>query len=87
MDWFWPNSDQLNDYPDPVGFDVEWMKWVADLADAPPVVAEIFERECIQNSIDPIRTQKRLFANLGFDPRTEKLGVNFRCAELAHLHD
>ena len=83
MDWFWPNSDQLNDYPDPVGFDAEWIKWEADLADAPPVVAEIFAREYIQNSVDAIRTQKRLLAELGVDPGIKKFGINFRFVELS----
>ena len=82
MEWFWPNADQLNDYPDPVGFDAEWTDWVADLADAPPVVAEIFAREYIQNSVDAIRTQKELIAELGIGPGSKKFGINFRFIEL-----
>ena len=82
MDWFWPNSDQLNDYPDPVGFDAEWTDWVADLADAPPVVAEIFAREYIQNAVDAIRTQKDLLVDLGISSGSKKSGMNFRFIEL-----
>ena len=82
MDWFWPNSDQLNDYPDPVGFDAEWADWVADLAESPPVVAEIFAREYIQNAVDAIRTQKDLIAELGKSPGSKKFGINFRFVEL-----
>ena len=82
MDWFWPNSDQLNDYPDPVGFDAEWTDWVADLAEAPPVVAEIFAREYIQNSVDAIRKQKELIVELGIALGSKKFGINFRFVEL-----
>lgn len=91
MEWFWPNADQLNDYPDPVGFDAEWTDWVADLAEAPPVVAEIFAREYIQNSVDAIRTQKELIAELtekeliaklGIALGSKKFGINFRFIEL-----
>lgn len=88
MEWFWPNADQLNDYPDPVGFDAEWTEWVADLAEAPPVVAEIFAREYIQNSVDAIRAQKeliadkKLMAKLGISPGSDKFGINFRFVEL-----
>ena len=81
MEWFWPNADQLNDYPDPVGFDAEWTDWVADLAEAPPVVAEIFAREYIQNSVDAIRTQKELIAKLGIAPGSKKFGINFKFVE------
>jgi len=63
------------------------MKWEADLADAPPVVAEIFTRECIQSSVDPFRTRKRLLAKLGIDPVIEKFGINFGFAERVHLFD
>jgi hypothetical protein len=86
MEWFWPNADQLNDYPDPVGFDAEWTDWVADLADGPPVVAEIFAREYIQNSVDAIRTQKELIAELGIALGSKKLGINFRFIELKGKH-
>ena len=82
MDWFWPNSDQLNDYPDPVGFDAEWTDWVADLAEAPPVVAEIFAREYIQNSVDAIRRQKELIAQLNIALGSKKFGINFRFVDL-----
>lgn len=82
MEWFWPNADQLNDYPDPVGFDAEWTDWVADLADGPPVVAEIFAREYIQNSVDAIRAQKELIAKSKISFGSEKFGINFRFVEL-----
>ena len=81
MEWFWPNKDQLNDYPDPIGFESEWEKWAADLADSPSVVAEIFAREYIQNSVDSIRRQNDLLSDLE-QPAIKNPSINFRFINL-----
>lgn len=54
--WFWPSSEEVNDFPDPVAFDAEWHPWRGDLADGPRVEAEIFSREYLQNAWDSIQT-------------------------------
>jgi len=81
MEWVWPNKDQLNDYPDPVGFENEWEKWAADLASSPSIFAEIFAREYIQNSVDSIRRQNDLLTELK-QPTTKNPGINFRFIKL-----
>jgi len=55
--WFWPSSEEVNDFPDPVAFDAEWKNWRADLAEGPAKEAEIFAREYIQNSWDTIQAE------------------------------
>ena len=55
--WFWPSSEEVNDFPDPVAFDAEWHEWRADLSDGPNVYAEIFAREYVQNSWDTIQAE------------------------------
>lgn len=55
--WFWPNPDEMNDFPDPVAFDAGWSKWPAEMNAGPSVAAEIFSREYVQNSWDSIRLQ------------------------------
>jgi len=57
--WFWPDPDQLNDFPDPVGFEAEWFPWPARLSDGMSTVAEIFSREYIQNSYDSVVAKRR----------------------------
>lgn len=81
MEWVWPNSDQLNDYPDPVGFESEWKNWTADLSESPSVVAEIFSREYIQNSVDSIKRQSELVADLKLEPLKTK-AINFKFVKL-----
>lgn len=55
--WFWPSSEEVNDFPDPVAFDAEWKGWRADLAESPSTCAEIFAREYVQNSWDTIQAE------------------------------
>ena len=55
--WFWPSSEEDNDFPDPVAFDAEWQEWRADLSNGPNVYAEIFAREYVQNSWDTIQAE------------------------------
>ncbi len=81
MEWVWPNSDQMNDYPDPVGFESEWKNWTADLSESPSVVAEIFSREYIQNSVDSIKRQSEFIADSEFEPIKNK-AINFRFVKL-----
>ncbi len=44
-DWYWPGEDDVNDFPDPLGFEGEWTEWSGTMHDGPPVFAEIFSRE------------------------------------------
>jgi len=55
--WFWPSSEEVNDFPDPVAFDAEWHEWKADLSKDQNVYAEIFAREYVQNSWDTIQAE------------------------------
>lgn len=57
--WNWPSSEEVNDFPDPVGFDAEWKEWPADLADGPNKYAETFVREFVQNSWDSIQASRK----------------------------
>ncbi len=57
--WIWPSSEEVNDFPDPVGFDAEWKEWPADLADGPNKYAETFVREYVQNSWDSIQAARK----------------------------
>ena len=83
MEWFWPNKDDLNDYPDPIGFFKEWTPWRADLAESPPVSAEVFSREYIQNSFDAVNQQNQLLKNLGrADLQPDKNEINFKFVKL-----
>ena len=83
MEWFWPNSDDLNDYPDPVGFFKEWKFWRADLEKSPPVAAEVFSREYIQNSFDAINQQNLLLEELKrTDLQPDRNEINFKFVKL-----
>ena len=57
--WFWPEDMDLNDFPDPVGFESAWKDWRGDLSSGPGVIAEVFAREFIQNSWDAIKSKSK----------------------------
>jgi len=75
--WFWPSSEEVNDFPDPVGFDAEWSSWPGDLSDGPSSYAEIFSREYIQNSWDSIQA-----AQTENGKKRTSDGINFSFHEL-----
>ena len=58
--WYWPDEEELNDFPDPLGIEDQWMEWPATMADGPSAFAEIFSREYIQNSWDSIQKKAKL---------------------------
>lgn len=78
--WFWPSNEEINDFPDPLGFDREWQGWHATLAEGPSVHAEIFAREYLQNSWDSIQAQMARMAAAG--TKVDRNGVEFRFVEL-----
>jgi hypothetical protein len=78
--WFWPSSEEVNDFPDPVGFDAEWSSWPGDLSNGPSSYAEIFSREYIQNSWDSIQAAR---TENGKKRTTD--GINFRFHELTGI--
>ena len=54
--WIWPSSDEINDFPDPLGFEAEWKNWPGPVHDPEgSSLAEIFVRELVQNSWDSIQ--------------------------------
>lgn len=55
VEWFWPGGGEINDIPDPLGIEDQWRSWIATMEEGPPVQAEIFSREYIQNSWDSIQ--------------------------------
>lgn len=55
--WVWPSNEEINDFPDPLGFDREWREWTATMSEGPSINAEIFAREYLQNSWDSIQGQ------------------------------
>ncbi len=55
--WVWPSNEEINDFPDPLGFDREWREWTATMSGGPSINAEIFAREYLQNSWDSIQAQ------------------------------
>jgi len=63
--WFWPNPDELNDFPDPVAFDAGWHGWPAEMANGPSVASEIFAREYIQNAWGSIQQQRLDLEKIG----------------------
>ena len=77
--WFWPSSEEVNDFPDPVAFDAEWQEWRADLSNGPNVYAEIFAREYVQNSWDTIQAE---VSKLPKGPGRKKGSLKFTFVEL-----
>ena len=77
--WFWPSSEDVNDFPDPVSFDEEWKLWPADLSDGPSSYAEIFVREYVQNSWDSIQASRKSRADQTAHVHD---GLKFRFVEL-----
>lgn len=58
--WLWPSDDEINDFPDPLGFVDEWKPWIGVMADDTlPAHAEVFVRELVQNSWDAIQEQTK----------------------------
>lgn len=79
--WLWPSGEEINDFPDPLGFEAEWKPWAGTMAGGPSQLAEIFCREYIQNSWDSIQERiARLLAE-GHD-RPAGYGVTFRFVRL-----
>lgn len=79
--WLWPSGEEINDFPDPLGFEAEWKPWAGAMADGPKDLAEIFCREYIQNSWDSIQERiARLVAD-GHEQPTG-YGVTFRFVRL-----
>jgi len=78
--WFWPSSEEVNDFPDPVGIDAEWHDWPADIANGPSKYAEIFSREYIQNSWDSIQASRE---NSKKGDKPTKEGIRFAFVELS----
>ena len=79
--WFWPEDMDLNDFPDPVGFESAWNEWRGDLADGPGPIAEVFAREFIQNSWDAIQANANMRRAASL-PAIESQGVSFYFIEL-----
>lgn len=83
-EWVWPSNEEINDFPDPLGFENEWHDWPADLAasdSTPSVQAEIFSREYLQNSWDSIQTQLATQAEEGAS--APNYGIDFRFVTLS----
>ena len=81
--WDWPSNEEINDFPDPLGFDREWHDWPATMAQGehgPSVHAEIFSREYVQNSWDSIQEQLKRRAAKGIT--VDRYGVEFRFVQL-----
>jgi hypothetical protein len=78
--WFWPSSEDVNDFPDPIAFDAEWTSWRADLDSELSPTAEIFAREYIQNSWDTIQTEDTVSKR---GDATSKGSITFSFVELS----
>src|SRR4051812_47939140 len=79
--WLWPSNEEVNDFPDPLGFEAEWRDWDATMAEGPSVFAEIFSREYLQNSWDSIQDQVARLEADG-DAVPDDIGVEFRFVRL-----
>ena len=79
--WIWPSNEDINDFPDPLGFEDEWHEWEATMAEGPSVYAEIFAREYLQNSWDSIQEQVAKMRSQGHDIPPDH-GVTFRFVRL-----
>ena len=71
----------LNDFPDPVGFESAWKEWRGDLSDGPGPIAEVFAREFVQNSWDAIQANTSMRSSAGL-PAIDSPGVAFYFIEL-----
>lgn len=79
--WLWPSSDEVNDFPDPLGFEDEWKPWAGSMREGPSRFAEIFCREHFQNSWDSI--QERIAeAEEAEAPMPAGYGVTYRFVKL-----
>jgi len=61
--WYWPTQGDINDIPDPLGIEDQWFPWAGTMEEGPPVFAEIFAREYIQNSWDSIQQKSEALGN------------------------
>jgi hypothetical protein len=71
----------LNDFPDPVGFESAWKEWRGDLCEGPGPIAEVFAREFVQNSWDAIQANATMRRSADL-PAIDSPGVEFRFIEL-----
>ena len=78
--WVWPSNEEINDFPDPLGFEDEWDEWRADMADDPRA-CQITAREHLQNSWDSIQEQLFNLLAAHTDP-PERHGVDYRFVRL-----
>ena len=100
--WFWElRSDGEFLPPEIANFGEGWHDWKGPLQSSPPVGAEIFARELVQNFVDAARDHKRQNPNLQAKPRLvfefheftgkqgkelrEKLGLNAHCERFGSL--
>ena len=68
--WFWElRSDGEFLPPEIANFGEGWHDWKGPLQSSPPVGAEIFARELVQNFVDAARDHKRQNPNLQAKPR------------------
>lgn len=85
--WVWPSNEEINDFPDPLGFDREW---TATLAEGPSVHAEIFAREYVQSSWDSIEEQVARLEAKGVDVPDQIVEFQFvrlHCEATRHFLD
>lgn len=100
--WFWElrNSGEFLP-PEIANFGEGWHDWKGPLKDSPPVGAEIFARELVQNFIDAARDYKRQNPGTNVKPKLtfefhefsgkqgtdlgEKLGLNFHHSRFKSL--
>jgi hypothetical protein len=78
--WVWPSNEEINDFPDPLGFDREWREWTATMSEGPSISSEIFAREYLQNSWDSIQAQVAGLEAAGVEVPAH--GVEFRFVRL-----
>ena len=78
--WVWPSNEEINDFPDPLGFDREWREWTATMSEGPSINSEIFAREYLQNSWDSIQAQVAGLEAAGVEVPAH--GVEFRFVRL-----
>lgn len=79
--WLWPSGEEINDFPDPLGFEAEWKPWAGTMSDGPDALAEIFCREYVQNSWDSIQERIARLVSDGHD-EPAGYGVTFRFVRL-----
>ena len=76
--WYWPGDSEITDFPDPLGIEDQWREWSGTMESGPPVFAEIFSREYIQNSWDSIQSKAKILGTQAYG----KPKLRFRFVEL-----